>query len=328
MNNSSFPTLRLSRFRQSASLRDMFATQFPAPEKFIWPTFIVEGKNIKEEISSMPGQFRYSIDKLKMDLPLLLNSGVKAIMLFGVIDSSLKSKSADYAFSPKGIVQRGIRELKKEFPELIISTDVCMCEYTLSGHCGILDHNGAILNDSSIEILAKIAKSHAEAGADIVAPSAMLDGQISAIRKELDSGGFVNTLLMSYSTKFASSFYGPFRDAADSAPASGDRKSYQADYRNANIAKMESIFDEEEGADILMVKPALCYLDMISEVKKQSLLPVAAYNVSGEYSMIHATAEKGWGNLYDMATESIFAINRAGADIIISYWANQYSNLG
>ena len=275
----------------------------------------------------MPGQYRYSVDMLMKDIEPLAAEGIGGIMLFAVIDDSLKSPDGKYARESTGLVQNTVRTLKKEFPNLLIFTDVCMCEYTSHGHCGILDSDGDVNNDKTIQQLGMIALSHAEAGADAVAPSAMMDGQIQEIRRQLESAGFQNTLLMSYSTKFASSFYGPFRDAADSAPSCGNRKSYQADFANAKNAIMESILDEQEGADILMVKPALCYLDIIAKVAGNTLLPVAAYNVSGEYSMIHASAEKGYGELYPMAAESIAAISRAGADIILSYWANQYKKL-
>lgn len=319
-----FPTKRLRRFRQNETIRDMIASPMPGPEKFIWPVFVVEGKGVKEPILSMPGQFRYSIDQLLEAINEVMGMGINSIMLFGVVSDDKKSESAEYAYSKNGLVQRAIFEIKSKFSNLLIFTDVCVCEYTSHGHCGILDDNGYLQNDCSIELLAKTALSYAKAGSDGVAPSAMLDGQVLAIRKALDDGGFVNNILMSYSTKFASSMYGPFRDAADSAPSSGDRKSYQADYRNIRDAINESHLDEAEGADILMVKPSLLYLDIVKQLKEETSRPLAVYNVSGEYSMLIATADRGWGDLKEMVRESTFALSRSGADIIISYWANQY----
>ena len=224
-------------------------------------------------------------------------------------------------------MQEAIQVLKKEFPHLVVMTDVCLCAYTSHGHCGPLNPTGDVDNDPALDQLAEIALSHARSGADCVAPSAMMDGQVQAIRKGLDEGGFQDTLLMSYSTKFASSMYGPFREAEQSAPGKGDRQGYQQSYRDPRQAVRESIFDEDEGADILMVKPALYYLDIISKLREQTDLPLAAYNVSGEYSMIHASADRGWGDLRAMARESVAAISRAGTDIIISYWANRYDEL-
>jgi porphobilinogen synthase len=244
-----------------------------------------------------------------------------------VIEDRLKSDTADYAYNDQGLVQRAIRTIKAEYPKLVLFTDVCMCAYTSHGHCGILRESGRVLNDPSLEILSKIALSYAKAGADGVGPSAMMDGQVAAIRKMLDGHGFLETIIMSYSTKFASSMYGPFRDAADSSPTTGDRKSYQQTPSDLNQAIRESLVDEDEGADILMVKPALYYLDVISKIKERSLLPLAAYNVSGEYSMIFASAQNGWGDLYAMARESIVALDRAGTDIFLTYWANQYDEV-
>ena len=287
----------------------------------------MEGEGKEIPIESMPGQFRYSIDKLIPAIEPVAKMGVGGIMLFGVVDDNRKSLSGDYAFSGDGLVQKAVIEIKKHFPELTLFTDVCLCAYTDHGHCGILGKAGDVLNDPSIEILAKIAVSHAEAGADAVAPSAMMDGQICEIRNSLDENDFTDTILMSYSTKYASSMYGPFRDAADSSPGKGDRKSYQLPYNDVNQAIRESEFDEDEGADILMVKPALFYLDIIARIAENTDLPVAAYNVSGEYSMIHASAEKGYGDLHAMARESIAAISRSGADIILSYWANQLGEI-
>jgi len=322
-----FPNTRLRRLRNNDTIRNMLAAPMPGPEKFIWPVFVVKGKGVKQAITSMPGQFRYSIDTLIEAVAEVMLMGIKSVMIFGVVGTEQKSKSAEYAWKQDGLVQQAVCELKKTYPDLLIFTDVCVCEYSSHGHCGILDDKGYLLNDPSLELLQKIAVSHAHAGADGVAPSAMIDGQVQAIRSSLDSAGQKNTILMSYSTKFDSSMYGPFREAADSAPSCGDRKSYQADYRNQRAAVRESIEDEAEGADILMVKPSLLYLDIIKQIRKESMLPLAAYNVSGEYSMLIATADKGWGDLKAMVRESMFALSRAGTDIIISYWANQYDKL-
>ena len=322
-----FPDIRLRRLRNNDTIRNMLAASMPGPEKFVWPVFVVEGKGIKQAIKSMPGQFRYSIDTLIEAVGEVMTMGIKSIMVFGVVDSKRKSESAEYAWKQDGLVQQAVYQLKKTYPDLLIFSDVCVCEYTSHGHCGIIDKNGSLVNDQSFELLQKMAVSHAQAGADGIAPSAMLDGQVQAIRSSLDSVGQENTIIMSYSTKFASAMYGPFREAADSAPACGDRKSYQADYRNERAAIRESIEDEAEGADILMVKPSLFYLDLIKQIREESMLPLAAYNVSGEYSMLIATADKGWGDLKAMVRESMFALSRAGTDIIISYWANQYDKL-
>lgn len=326
MNNMKhFPTRRLRRLRKNQTIRDMLATPMPGAEKFVWPVFVVAGYGIKEPIISMPGQFRYSIDKLLEAIDEVMGMGINSIMLFGVIEDKYKSESAEYAWDGNGLVQQAISKIKTKFPDLMIFSDVCLCEYTSHGHCGVLDDNKYLVNDVSIEMLGKIALSYANAGSDAVAPSAMLDGQVQAIRNALDGDGFIDTILMSYSSKFASSMYGPFRDAAKSAPNCGDRKSYQADYRNMRVAINESHEDEAEGADILMVKPSLFYLDIVKQLRDETNLPLAVYNVSGEYSMLVATADKGWGDLRSMVRESTFALARSGADIIISYWANQYN---
>ncbi len=321
-----FPKIRLRRLRQSPELRKMLATPLPGPEKFIWPIFVRTGSNIKEPIESMPGQYRWSIDRIPEAVDNLLTQGVTSILIFGLPDSKSKSFNGADAASDNGIVQQAIIKIKSLYPQLTVFTDVCLCAYTAHGHCGPLTDNGQVDNDAANILLAKIAVSHAKAGADAVAPSAMMDGQVAAIRAELDSAGFYNTILMSYSSKFASAMYGPFRDAEQSSPQSGDRKGYQADYSNAKLAIRESKIDASEGADILMVKPALFYLDILSELRASTELPLAAYNVSGEYSMLIATAERGWGDLRDMVRESTAALIRGGADIIISYWANQYKD--
>ena len=322
---SMFPEIRLRRLRRTAGLRRLFDAPLPRPEKFIWPTFVLEGTARREPIDAMPGQARLSVDQLLIDLEPVVASGIGGVLLFGLTNERKKDECGSAAFDENGAVQQAVRAIKEKFPELVTITDVCVCAYTSHGHCGPLNEDGDVDNDAANEILAKIALSHAEAGADIVAPSAMMDGQVGAIRTALDENGFENTLLMSYSTKFASSMYGPFREAENSAPSKGDRKGYQASYRDLRTALRESEFDEDEGADILMVKPSLFYLDVIAELRTRTDLPLAAYNVSGEYSMLHASAERGWGDLKEMVRESTAALVRAGADLLISYWANQYN---
>jgi porphobilinogen synthase len=284
--------------------------------------FLVEGENRKEEISSMPGQYRWSVDRLVAEFP----EGVKSVLLFGQTEGE-KDELGSAAADMCGVVQRAIPVLKKAFPSLTVFTDVCLCAYTCHGHCGPRDADGDVDNDAACEMLARVAVSHARAGADGVAPSAMMDGQIAAIRAALEEEGFKKTLVISYSTKFASSMYGPFRDAENSAPGEGDRQGYQASYRDVGSALRESAIDEAEGADALMVKPALWYLDVIKEVRSRTSLPVMAYNVSGEYSMIHAAAKAGYCELYPAARESLYAIFRAGATQVISYWAPYYGEI-
>ncbi len=319
-----FPETRLRRLRQSAGIRKMFDAPLPDPEKFMWPTFVVGGEKRREEIGSMPGQHRLSIDRLLEELAPVVDSGVGSVLLFGLADEPEKDFQGTEAFNPQGTVQRAIHAVKERFPELVVAADVCVCAYTDHGHCGPLAANGDVDNDAANAVLAKTAVSFAEAGADIVAPSAMMDGQVAAIRAALDSKDWKNTILMSYSTKFASAMYGPFRDAEQSQPGKGDRKGYQASYGDLRTALRESELDEAEGADILMVKPSLFYLDVLAQLREQTDLPLAAYNVSGEYAMLHATAERGWGDLHEMVRESTAALSRAGADLLISYWANQY----
>ena len=329
MAMASFPIGRLRRLRRSEGLRAFCGEPAPGPEKLVWPLFIVKDAKAKIPIEAMPGQFRYGVEALLKDLAPVVNGGIGGVMLFGVLDDSEKTSDGKVpACSNSGLVQRAVRRIKEEYPDLTVFTDVCLCEYTKHGHCGVLDRAGtSVDNDSTLDILAKMAVSHAKAGADVVAPSAMMDGQVAAIRGALDAGGFKDTVLMSYSSKFASSMYGPFREAAGSTPGKGDRKGYQADYSDLRRALLESELDEREGADILMVKPALLYLDVIAKLRERTLLPLAAYNVSGEYSMIHASAQRNWGDLDRMARESLCAIRRAGADIILSYWANQYARI-
>ena len=322
-----FPDVRLRRLRRTAAIRDMFGMDAPSPAKFIWPVFVVPGSGRREPIASMPGQYRLSADELVKELAPVVASGVKSVLLFGQHEGEGKDECGTPAADPHGAVQRAIPVLRAAYPDLVILTDVCLCAYTAHGHCGPHDPDGDIDNDAACEMLARVAVCHVQAGADGVAPSAMMDGQIAAIRRALDEEGFSKTLLISYSTKFASQMYGPFRDAENSAPGQGDRQGYQASYRDPRTSIRESILDEAEGADALMVKPALFYLDLIKEVSSRSLLPVMAYNVSGEYSMIHAAAEKGYCDLYATARESLYAIFRAGATQVISYWAPFYREI-
>lgn len=322
-----FPEVRLRRLRQSEGIRNMFNSPLPGPQKFMWPTFVVDGNNVREEIDSMPGQYRLSIDQLVREIEPMVKTGIGSVLLFGLAEDSQKDFEGTEAYNENGTVQRAIRALKIEFPELVVAADACVCAYTEHGHCGPLTATGNVDNDAAIKNLAKICVSQAAAGADIVAPSAMMDGQIAAIRDGLDDQGRIDTILMSYSTKFASSMYGPFRDAEKSQPGKGDRKGYQASFGDMRTALRESEFDEQEGADMLMIKPSLFYLDILAKMREATDLPIAAYNVSGEYSMLHATAQRGWGDLKMMVQESTMALSRAGADILISYWANQYDEL-
>ena len=292
---------------------------------FIYPLFVIEGYNIKNEIKSMPDVYQMSIDNILRECENLQNLGVSHIILFGIPD--IKDSIGSSALSQDSIVARAVRAIKERFSDMIISVDLCFCEYTDHGHCGILDSNNYVDNDKTLEILAKQAVILAASGADIIAPSAMMDGQIKAIRNILDSNNFVNTLIMSYSTKFASAFYGPFRDVADSTPSFGDRKTYQQNPANRNEAIRESLIDESEGADILMVKPALSYLDIVRDIRENSLLPLAVYNVSGEYAMLKAAALAGLIDYERTLLEMMVSFKRAGADIIISYHTKEIANL-
>ncbi|WP_029688776.1 porphobilinogen synthase [Thermoanaerobacter sp. A7A] len=309
---------RPRRLRMNSILREMIRETSLDVGDLIYPLFVVPGDNIKEEIDSMPGVYHFSIDLLVEEVKEVRDLGIPAILLFGV--PSYKDELGSEAYSEEGIVQKAVREIKEKVPEIVVITDVCMCGYTIHGHCGIVE-NGQVVNDKTIDYIAKIALSHVEAGADIVAPSDMMDGRVAAIRKLLDSKGFVNTPIMAYSAKYASSFYGPFREAANSAPQFGDRKSYQMDYGNSNEALREIALDIEEGADIVMVKPALSYLDIIRRVKDNFNIPIAAYNVSGEYSMMKAAAKMGWIDEKSVVLEILTSIKRAGADIVITYFA-------
>ena len=295
-----------------------------SPAQFVYPVFITPGKNKREEISSMPGVFRLSVDQLKKEAQECMSLGVNSMILFGLPEK--KDAMGSGAHDKDGIIQRGIRELKNKAPELNIITDVCLCEYTDHGHCGCLIGD-TVDNDSTLEILAKTALSHAQAGADMVAPSDMMDGRVSEIRASLDEHNFDMIPIMSYAVKYASAFYGPFRDAADCAPQFGDRRSYQMDPANAREALREATLDVDEGADILMVKPALAYLDIISRLKDEFDLPIAAYHVSGEYAMIKAAAERGWIDGDKIMAETLLSIKRAGADIILTYFAKDMARL-
>jgi porphobilinogen synthase len=313
-----FPYLRLRRKRLKENLRNIFKETRISKDDLIYPLFVIPEKNKKEEINSMPGQYRYSIDLLVEEVQKIKEEGIRAIILFGIPEK--KDEYGSESFDEEGIIQRAVKEIRKYEKDIIIITDLCMCEYTSHGHCGIIK-NGDVDNDSTLEYLGKIAVSHAKAGADIVAPSGMMDGQVKAIRKALDENGFKNTLILSYSVKYASFFYGPFREAAESFPKFGNRKTYQMDYSNAREAILEAELDFKEGADILMVKPALSYLDIIYRIKEKFNLPVAAYNVSGEYSMVKAASLKGWLDEREIVLEILTSIKRAGADLVITYHA-------
>ncbi|MGI8883941.1 MAG: porphobilinogen synthase [Pyrinomonadaceae bacterium] len=319
-NLPNFPVSRLRRLRKTVGLRDMFRETHLTKNDFIFPLFVAEGANVMREISSMPNIFQLSTDNVLLECEELLTLGINAVLLFGIPDFKDEVGSSGYASD--GIVQKASREIKKNFPEMLVITDVCLCEYTSHGHCGVIE-NESVQNDATLELLAKQALTHAESGADIIAPSDMMDGRVGAIRKVLDENGFHETPIMAYSAKFASAFYGPFREAAESAPQFGDRKSYQMDYGNADEAMREIALDIQEGADIVMVKPALAYLDIIRRAKDNFNLPIAAYNVSGEYSMVKAAAERGWIDGEKVMIETLTAIKRAGADVIITYFAKE-----
>mgnify|MGYP001562023699 FL=1 len=319
-----FPKQRLRRLRQSENLRRLVRETTLSPDDFIYPLFVVHGKGIKKEIPSMPGNYQQSIDNIVKDAKESYSLGIPAVILFGIPEH--KDELASEAYAKKGIIQQAIKAIKDKVPELIIITDVCLCEYTSHGHCGVIK-KGKILNDPTLQLLAKEAVSHAKAGADIVAPSDMMDGRVSAIRNALDKEGFADTPIMSYAAKYASSFYGPFRDAAESTPKFGDRRTYQMDPANAREAIREVALDIEEGADIVMVKPALSYLDIIYRVKNEFNLPVAAYNVSGEFSIIKAGAKLGWIDEKRMMMEVLTSIKRAGADLILTYFAKEAAKI-
>ncbi|SHJ28188.1 porphobilinogen synthase [Fibrobacter sp. UWP2] len=311
---------RPRRLRKNETIRNMVAETAINPDSLVYPMFVVEGEGVKEEIPSMPGQYRFSVDELLKEVSTFGTLGLKSVLLFGIPHH--KDEMASEAYAENGIVQRAVRALKQKFPDLYVITDVCLCEYMSHGHCGIVK-DGDVDNDPTLELLAKTALSHAQAGADMVAPSDMMDGRVAAIREKLDENGFCNTPIMAYSAKFASAFYGPFRDAADSAPHFGNRKTYQMDVRNAREALHEVALDMEEGADIVMVKPGLAFLDILRATAEMSDVPVAVYNVSGEYAMVKAAAQKGWIDENAIIRETLIAFRRAGADIIITYHAKE-----
>ncbi len=315
---------RPRRLRKSAAIRDLVRETVLNVNDLIYPLFVVEGENIKEEIPSLPEVYHFSIDKLEEEIKEVRELGIQHVLLFGVPDE--KDSFGKEAYNDNGIVQQAIRKIKEIDSNMCITTDVCMCQYTSHGHCGILTDKGYVDNDQTLEYLTKIAISHAKAGADIVAPSDMMDGRIQAMREGLDKEGFQTVAIMSYSVKYASNFYGPFRDAAGSAPSFGDRKTYQMDPANSNEALIEAELDVLEGADMLMVKPALSYLDVIRRVKDNFDLPLVAYNVSGEYSMLKLAVKEGLLN-EDAIYESVMSIKRAGADIIITYFAKDIAKL-
>jgi len=323
-NLPDFPVSRLRRLRKTPALRDMFRETTVSRADLIYPVFIVEGENIKKEISSMPGQFQMSIDNAIRECAELESLGIKSVLLFGI--PLAKDEAGSGAYADDGIIQRAVREIKKNFPEMLVITDVCLCEYTSHGHCGVVE-GGYVQNDETLELLAKEAVSHAQAGADIIAPSDMMDGRVASIRNALDTAGFEETPIMAYSAKYSSAFYGPFREAAESAPQFGDRKTYQMDFGNSDEAMREIALDIQEGADIVMVKPALSYLDLIRRTKDTFNMPIAAYNVSGEYSMVKAAAANGWLDEEKVMMEILTSIKRAGADVIITYFAKDAARI-
>jgi porphobilinogen synthase len=329
-NSPTYPILRPRRLRRSKAIRDMVRETTLIPNDFIYPLFVRTGSDIKQPISSMPGQYQWSIDRLVSEVRRIATLGVPAVILFGIPET--KDATGSDNFDPNGIVPQSIRAIKDTVPEMVVISDMCFCEYTDHGHCGLIntpehDHynpalpSGYLLNDPTLELLGRASVTHAEAGADIIAPSGMIDGMVSGIRSALDSANYQHVAVMSYAAKFASAFYGPFREAAESPPSFGDRSQYQMDPPNRREAMKEVAIDVAEGADILMIKPAMPYLDIVSAVRRKYDLPVAAYQVSGEFSMIQAAAANGWLDLKRSALESLVAIKRAGADMIITYFA-------
>jgi len=310
--------------RKNPQWRRMIRETALSVDDLIYPMFVIHGKNVRKEISSMPGNFQFSVDHLIKEAKTVHGLGIPAVILFGI--PKTKDEMGSGAYDDRGIIQTAVRALKDKVPDLMVITDVCLCEYTSHGHCGIVE-NGEVLNDTTLELLAREAVSHARAGADMVAPSDMMDGRVGAIRDALDEEGFEAIPIMSYAVKYASAFYGPFRDAAESPPKFGDRSSYQMDPANTREAMREAELDASEGADILMVKPALPYLDIIYRVREEFDLPVAAYNVSGEYAMLKAAAKLGWLDEKKVMMESLTAIKRAGADMILTYWAKDAAKL-
>lgn len=313
-----FPTTRMRRLRKTAGLRGMLSETSLRKSDLIYPLFVVEGENVRKEISSMPNQFQRSVDNILRECDELSRLGIGSILLFGIPRE--KDEVGSGAYADNGIIQQALRSIKKTFPEMVVVTDVCLCEYTSHGHCGVVE-SGDVRNDATLELLVKEAVSHARNGADVIAPSDMMDGRIQAIRQALDVDGFSDTPIMAYSAKYSSAFYGPFREAAESAPQFGDRKSYQMDPANSDEALREIALDIAEGADIVMVKPALSYLDIVRRARDEFNIPIAAYNVSGEYSMLMAAAANGWLDRERTMLEVLTSIKRAGADLIITYFA-------
>jgi len=319
-----FPVHRPRRLRKNETIRRMVRETSLSPDHFIYPLFVTFGKGVKKEIPSMPGCFQESVDMIARHAKEVYSLGIPAVLLFGIPER--KDEVGSSAYDEKGEVQRAIKAIKNKVPQMFVITDVCLCEYTSHGHCGIIK-DGDVDNDSTLELLAKEAVSHAKAGADMVAPSDMMDGRVEAIRMALDEEGFAETPVMSYAAKYASAFYGPFREAAESTPQFGDRRSYQMDPANRREALKEVALDIEEGADIVMVKPALAYLDVISDIKDTFDLPVAAYNVSGEYSLVRAAGKLGWIDEKRAMMEILTSIKRAGADLILTYFAKDAAKI-
>ncbi|MDD6707440.1 porphobilinogen synthase [Eubacterium pyruvativorans] len=309
---------RMRRLRRTEGIRDLVRENRLSVKELVYPLFVLEGVNLKIRVPSMPGVFQYSLDRLPELLDQLLEAGVNAVLVFGV--PLRKDEAGSEAYNRDGIAQRAVRKIRAYAPEMVIISDVCLCEYTSHGHCGLI-RGGEILNDESLPLLARASVTLAEAGADMIAPSCMMDGDVESIRRDLDEAGYVNTAIMAYSAKMASGYYSPFRDAAHSAPSFGDRRSYQMDYANGREAVRESLIALDEGADIVMVKPALAYLDIVRETRNALRAPLATYNVSGEYSMVKAAAQAGWIDEKRIVMENLTAMKRAGADIIITYHA-------
>ena len=324
--NGSYPYIRPRRLRQSSTVREMAAEHHLKPADFIAPLFVVEGEGKKEEIPSMPGYYRYSIDLLLEEVDELYEVGIRSVVLFVKVPDKLKDNEGTEALNTEGLMQRTVRDIKNEIPEMCVMTDVALDPYSSYGHDGVVE-DGEIVNDKSVEILAQMALSHAEAGADFVAPSDMMDGRISMMRQKLEQHNFHNTGIMAYSAKYASAFYGPFRDALDSSPGFGDKKTYQMDPANVREAVKEAKLDEQEGADIVMVKPGLPYLDVVRAVKESVQIPVSVYHVSGEYAMLKAAAAKGWLDEEACMMEALIGFKRAGADLIATYFAKKASTI-
>jgi porphobilinogen synthase len=320
-----FPTQRPRRLRKNENWRRLVRETHLSVDDLIMPLFVVPGEGVRNPISSMPGVSQLSVDEVVKEAAEIRDLGIPAVILFGVPDDEDKDPEGSEAYNPEGLVPKSIRAIKSEVPDLLLWADVCMCEYTSHGHCGVLTEGGEVENDPSLDLLAQAALAYAVAGADAVAPSDMMDGRVWAIRETLDQGGYLDTPIVSYAAKYASAFYGPFRDAANSAPAFGDRKGYQMDPPNVEEALREVELDIEEGADIVMVKPAMAYLDVIRRVKDTFGMPTAAYQVSGEFALIKAAGEKGWVDERRVALESLLGIKRAGADMILTYFAKDVS---